>query len=186
MSEDLDVHLAGVQSGDLEAFERWLAGAEPKLRAGLRSFSGSVDTEAVLQDALLRIWQGASKVRPDGKPNGLLRVGMTIARNLAISEFRRAHRAELPHPEGEGGQREVLAAPMPDPLLRAAIARCRDQLPPKPKRALERRLEGGRSDEELAASLGMSTNTFLQNISRARRLMEAALKEEGIELGLYD
>ena len=75
-------------------------------------------------------------------------------------------------------------------MLRAAIADCRDKLPPKPRQALDSRLAsgGGRDDLELAASVGMRLNTFLQNFTRARQLLADCLRKRGIlidqELGI--
>ena len=93
---DLDAHLPAIQAGDADAFGRWLAGAEPGLRESLRSFAASVDTEAVLQESLLRTWQVAPRVVSDGKPNTLLRLAVRIARNLAVSERRRLRPIALP------------------------------------------------------------------------------------------
>src|SRR5262245_24175272 len=86
---DLDVYLPAIVAGDARMFGAWLAGAEPTVRATLRSFAASVDVEAVLQESLLRIWQVAARFEPDGRPNGLVRLAIRIARNLAISEVRR-------------------------------------------------------------------------------------------------
>jgi len=70
---DLDVHLPAIGAGDPEAFARWVAGAELPLRQALRSFAAACDTEAALQETLLRVWQLAPKVAPDGRGNSLLR-----------------------------------------------------------------------------------------------------------------
>ena len=51
---DLDRHFPQIAAGDDGAFALWLAGAEPELRDGLRAFAATVDTEAVIQEALLR------------------------------------------------------------------------------------------------------------------------------------
>ena len=67
---DLDRHLPGILAGDSSAFATWMAGAEPRLRASLRSFAVQVDTEAVLQETLLRVWQVAPRFVPDGRPDG--------------------------------------------------------------------------------------------------------------------
>jgi RNA polymerase sigma-70 factor (ECF subfamily) len=179
---DLDAHLPAIRAGDAEAFGHWLAGAEPRIRGSLARFATAVDTEAVLQEALLRVWQVAPRFVDDGKPDGLLRLGVRIARNLAITEIRRhagrrARADELADPE-------VPPARPPDPLLRAAIFECRDRLPDRPRVALMARLEseGGQADATLAASLSMKTNTFLQNIGRARKLLAECLRGKGIEL----
>ncbi|HVV86948.1 MAG TPA: sigma factor, partial [Kofleriaceae bacterium] len=87
---DLDAHLPAIVAGETAAFGRWLAGAEPGVRDSLRSFARVIDVEAVLQEALLRVWQVAPRVNLDGRPNALLRLAHRIAKNLAIDELRRA------------------------------------------------------------------------------------------------
>src|SRR6266571_1187626 len=86
---NLDTELPEISSGDTDAFARWLAEAERPLRQSLRRYAAAVDTEAVMQETLLRVWVVARRCRPDGRPNSLLRLGLTIARNLALSEIRR-------------------------------------------------------------------------------------------------
>ena len=71
----------------------------------------------------------------------------------------------------------------PDPLLRRLLDECRRRLPDQPARALSTRLEQGmQPDRTLAASIGMQLNTFLQNISRARRLLMKCLEEHGVNV----
>lgn len=179
---DLDVHLAAIVAGDTNAFARWLAGAESPVRDSLRSFARAVDVEAVLQEALLCVWQVAPRFEPDGRANGLLRLGVRIARNLAVSEVRRTRATPV---EPDDLEAALATAPTePDPMLRRAIVDCRDKLPPKPRQAFDSRLasEGGHDDVELAASLGMKVNTFLQNFTRARQLLVDCLKKKGIAL----
>src|SRR5688500_5682625 len=86
---DLDRELPAIQRGDAGAFGRWMAAAEPELRRALRPLAASVDAEAVLQEALLRVWQVAPRLHPDGRGNSLLRLAVTVARNVAVSELRR-------------------------------------------------------------------------------------------------
>ena len=178
---DLDLHLAAIVAGDADAFARWLAGAEGTVRASLRSFATVLDVEAVLQESLLRVWQVAPRFVADGRPNGLLRLAIRIARNLAVSELRRT-KARPATPEELDEVREASVTP-PDPMLRAAITECRDKLPAKPRQALDARLTGG-ADDELAASLNMRLNTFLQNFTRARQLLADCLGKRGITIAL--
>jgi RNA polymerase sigma-70 factor (ECF subfamily) len=125
---------------------------------------------------------------PDGRPNGLLRLGVRVARNLAISELRRLRSApvedevlERTHAEG----RTIEPCPGPDPLLRRTIADCSEKLPDKPSAALSARLANGGAepDEVLATRLGMRLNTFLQNFTRARKLLAECLEQRGVDLG---
>src|SRR5262245_46678771 len=118
---DLDPELQAIAAGDADAFARWMAAAEPQLRRSLRPLAALVDAEAVLQEALLRVWQVAPRFQPDGRPNSLLRMAVAAAKNLALSELRRT-RPELAGDEvisrvqlSQDAQRRV--AP-PDPLLR--------------------------------------------------------------------
>jgi RNA polymerase sigma-70 factor (ECF subfamily) len=182
---DLDHHLPAIVAGDPVAFGRWVAGAEPRLRDSLRPLAASVDTEAVLQESLLRIWQVAPRFVSDGRPDGLLRLAIRIARNLSFDELRkrRVDPASIESLEAAAAAGDESASSEPDPLLRKAIAECREKLDGKPARALEARLtsQGSESDEDLAARLSMKLNTFLQNVTRARRLLAECLKKRGVE-----
>jgi len=180
---DLDQHLAAIQGGDASAFERWVAAAEATVRLSLRSFAAVVDTEAVLQETLLRTWQVAPRFVPDGRPDGLLRLAIRIARNLAISERRRV-RADVLDPAAYQSLPDDASVVTPDPLLRQLIALCRAELEGRPAQALEARLAaaGAEPDEVLAERLSMRLNTFLQNFTRARRLLAECLERRGVDL----
>lgn len=182
---DLDEHLAGIVERDERAFARWLEHAEPTIRASLRGFAAQVDTEAVLQETLLRVWQTAPRVERDRKPNSLLRFSFRIARNLAISELRRARLRPTEADEIErklGSMAGGEGPEPPDPMLRRVIKLCRDKLPPKPRQVLDLRVSsgGGASDKELAAKLDMTKNTFLQNFTRARKTLAECLSTNGV------
>ncbi len=185
---DLDRHLPAIAAGDPDAFERWVAGAEPRVRGSLSSFAAAVDAEAVVQEALLRVWQVAPRFRPDGRPNGLLRLAVRIARNLAVSDLRARGRNV---PEDDAGLARLLEAlavaevpEWPDPLLRRLIEACREKLAGRPRAALEARLRSGGTepDATLAARLHMRLNTFLQNVARARKALAECLKRGGVDV----
>lgn len=182
---DLDVHLPAIASGDTAAFARWLSGAEPIVRASLRSFAARVDVEAVVQETLLRAWQVAPRVEPDGRPNGLLRVALRAARNLAIDDLRRTGRREEPVAPDHAAMQTAAEAPQPvDPLLRRVIAACFEKLPAQPGAALRARLDaaGADADAALATRCQMRLNTFLQNVARARKHLLACLADNGVVL----
>lgn len=179
---DLDLELAAISRGDADAYARWLTHAERPLRVSLRSFARSIDTEAVVQEALLRVWQVARSVKPDGRPNALLRMAVRISRNLCVSELR--HRREVVSAE-DGLPDEASYEPeLPDPLLREYIQFCLKKLPSKPREVLLARLaaSGGADDIALAEKLAMKVNTFLQNVTRARKALEECLRRSGVEV----
>jgi RNA polymerase sigma-70 factor (ECF subfamily) len=187
VAADLDGLLERITERDVDAFGEWMRGAEPRIRASLRSFAASVDVEAVVQDTLLRVWQVAPRFVADGRANGLLRLGIRIGRNLAISELRRRKPdvADIEAMEREAvGAGLVEPAPPADPLLRHRIEDCIGQLPRQPRRAIMERLgsDGSRPDATLARGLGMRLNTYLQNIARARKLVAECLERHGIDL----
>jgi RNA polymerase sigma-70 factor (ECF subfamily) len=183
---DLDVHLPAILNRDTRAFGRWMAGAEGTMRDSLRSFASVLDVESVLQEALLRVWQVAPRFVSDGRPNGLLRLGLRIARNLAVSELRRTKSRPVPEEDLERAlamaEHVDLGEHGPDPMLREVLAKCHDRLPEKPRQVISIRVasEGGRTDDELASLVGMRVNTFLQNFTRARRMLAECLKKHGI------
>jgi RNA polymerase sigma-70 factor (ECF subfamily) len=183
---DLDVFVPKIVEGDTAAFGRWMARAEGPLRESLQTFATVVDVESVLQETLVRIWRVAPRFVDDGKPNGLFRLGLRIARNLAISEVRRTRARAMPESElaRSAAEEEQMNVEEPDPLLREVIARCRERLPEQPRTVLDLRLSsgGGFSDDVLAQGLHMRLNTFLQNFGRARRMLAECLKKAGISL----
>ncbi|MBL8755956.1 MAG: hypothetical protein JNK15_21855 [Planctomycetes bacterium] len=183
---DSDVELAAIAAGDGDAFARWLARCELPLRRGLRRFATMVDTEAVLQEALLRVWQVAPRCRGDGRPDGLLRLAARMARNLALDEAKRHRLASTALHDGGELEPVVEPANVPDSAVRTAFARCRDKLPAQPRAAIDVRLaeDGAHDDHTLAERLAMRPNTFLQNIARARKLLADCLRRAGIDLDL--
>jgi RNA polymerase sigma-70 factor (ECF subfamily) len=182
--DDLDHHLPGIVAGDPDAFGRWVAGAERRLRDSLRPLAARVDTEAVLQEALLRVWQVAPRFTPDGRPDALLRFAIRICRNLAFDDLRRTRCEPADLAALESALADPAPAPAPDPLLRRLIAECRALLAGPPARALEARLAsaGADPDETLAERVGMRVNTFLQNVSRARKALADCLRRHGVEV----
>ena len=181
---DLDIHLASIAAGDPDAFGAWAAQAERPLRVSLRSFATRVDVEAIVQEALLRAWNIAPRVERDGAPNALLRVTLRIARNLAIDEVRRARAVAVDDEDHDASLRFATTVAMPDPLLREAIHTCSEQLPARPRQALLARIasEGAEHDATIAARIGMRLNTFLQNFTRARKLLADCLRGRGVDL----
>lgn len=181
---DLDVELDAIAAGDPDAFGRWVAGAEHEIRLRLRSFADTVDTEVVCQETLLRMWQVAPRVKRDGQGNSLLRLALRTAHNLAIDHVRK-HRRQVPAIALNESLDQELPATGPaqlDPLLAEAIDDCRGALPPKPRSAISARFDdgGARHDRDLAERLGMTLNTFLKNIGRARKLLAECLGKRGV------
>jgi DNA-directed RNA polymerase specialized sigma24 family protein len=180
MSDDL-LALQKIQQGDVAAFGMWAAQSERGLRISLRQFSHVVDVESVVQETLLRVWQVATRIQSDSKPNTLLRFAITTARNVAIDEMRKKKTGE---PLEDDYPSLAVEPTQVDPMLRTQILKCKDKLPAMPKRALEERLaaRGEVHDEVTAKRLNWSLNALLQNFSRARKLLIECLEKAGVPL----
>ena len=180
MADDYEVEVAeleAIKGGDQEAFSRWLARSEIRLRRSLQSFAQSVDVEVVVQEAAFRVWERASAITPDGRPAFLMRWAVTVALNAARNDAKRSRREVPPDADPE------VPGP-PDPILRVRIRKCVEQLPSSPQRVLDARRadDGHRSDRELAVSLGMTFNAFRQNLRRARHALKQCLRGFGIDV----
>ena len=149
---DLDVHLARDRRRRRRRV-RPRGSRAPSRPCATRcaSFAAVVDVEAVLQESLLRVWQVAPRFDADGGPNGLLRLAIRIARNLAVSELRRTRtRRRSRTDRGARGRRRGAS---PIRCCAQAIARLPRQAPreaaPGARRAA--RSAGGRTTPTLAA-----------------------------------
>jgi RNA polymerase sigma-70 factor (ECF subfamily) len=181
---DPDEFLWLIAARDVDAFGEWVREAEPRIRANLRSFAPHVDVEAVVQETLQRIWEVAPRLVADGRRNGLLPLAITIGRNLARSELRRRKVEEATIQRIEREMPPIREAPRGDPWLRKRIMECLRRLPQQPRRALLARIgdAGAAVDSALAQGLGMSLNTFLQNIGRARKHVAECLRRHRVDL----
>ena len=180
MADPFDSLLPAIAAGDLDAFARFMSAVELPLRRGLRSFAAQVDVEAIVQEAFLRTWQVVPRMVAEGRTDGLVALVSRIAKNLALDELKRRRESPLGAPEDDLRVESSDA----DPLLRQLIARCFDELPAQPRSALHARLDndGAEPDGVLAARCNMKPNTFLQNVSRARKLLAECLRGRGVEL----
>ena len=180
----IDVAFAKARAGSHEAFAEWMGGVELPIRLSLRRFAQAVDVEAVVQETLLRMWLlSQDKERDLSGENASLRFAIGVALNIARSEARRWGREQLLPPE-DLPEPAVDPEPPSDPGLRRAIAECLARVAASPRRAIRARMDLGglASDRDIAESLRMTLNTFLQNIVRARKQVANCLKRRGIPL----
>ena len=182
---EIDRQFARACLGHMRGFEEWMGIVEIPIRLSLRRFARAVDVESIVQETLLRMWVLAQdqRRRPLEGENASLRFAIGMARNLARSEARRMGREVLLPPD-DMPDVEVPPDPPSDPGLRKAILDCIEKLAKKPLAALRARLHMGgvQPDRDIAALLGMTTNTFLQNITRARKQVAVCLERQGVEL----
>ena len=181
---EVDELFDAARRGDWSAFTAWMGRVERPIRLSLRPFARAVDVEGVVQETLMRMWIFATDTdsgRELTGDNASLRFGIGMARNLARNEARRNRREQyLPHDELP----EVPVNPDPpsDPGLRKAIAECLKRVAGRPLEALQARLHMEGGDHDIARALGMTLNTFLQNVVRARQQLARCLERRGVPL----
>lgn len=170
-------------AGDKRAFGDWMGRVERPVLHSLWPFARAVDAESVVQETMMRMWVRSQDYaqRLEGE-NASLRFAIGLARNLARNMARKLKREQLLPPEELPQAAEAaLSDPPSDPFLGRLIERCIKALKARGRNALLARLRRGHvGDRELAAMLHMTLNTFLQNISRARRQLDACLERSGV------
>lgn len=168
---------------DKRAFGDWAGRVERPVRRSLSAFARAIDAEGVVQETLLRMWHLACEqgFTLTGE-NASQRYACTIARNLARNLARKHRREHLLPPEDLPEHPDAtLLSPPHDPFLREHIRDCIAELSAKLRNALTARLQGGhKPDSEVARTLKMTQNTFLQNIVRARKQLAACLTQKGV------
>lgn len=183
---DIDRAWEAARAGDHGAFAAWVRSVEHPLRLRLHPFRRAVDPEEILQEVLMRMWILAPTKELEGE-NASLRYAMTVLKNHAREVAKRNRLGDLVDPwELEELERENPVEPdsPPDPILRRVIEACLEKLPHRPREVIRARIGTGphEADRDLAATLGMKLNTFLQNIVRARRALKRCLEDRGVRL----
>ena len=168
-----DLAFERARRGDVGAFADWMALVEHPVRGSLRRFARAIDVESALQETFLRMWIASQDhERTFTGEDASLRFTLRVARNVALEEVRRARLDRLVAIDDLDPSSELSIDPTPpsDPGLLRAIKDCVSRLRGKPRDALLTRLARGHElgDRDVAASLGMAVNTFLQNVVRAR------------------
>jgi DNA-directed RNA polymerase specialized sigma24 family protein len=179
---DIDELWTRVRGGDRDAFGDWMGRVERPIRRSLSPFAQAVDAEGIVQEALLRMWLFAQERGTElTGENASLRFAIGMARNLARNEARKRGREQL-LPPGDLPDAGVEPGPVSSPSVARAIRECFEKIARKPLEALRARIRhgAGQPDRDIAALVGMSTNTFLQNIVRARKQLAECLEGKGL------
>jgi RNA polymerase sigma-70 factor (ECF subfamily) len=173
--------------GDAHAMDTLLEQAQGiAYRFGVGVCGGPDDAEDVAQEALLKTYQHAGRIRrPDAFRSWLYRT----VRNACLMH-RRVHAGEPRHllsleAAGPGGQApaDELRDPARDPEDLAINNRLRDRLrqafaslPPAYREVMVLRDVKGLSTREAARSLGMSEDSVKTRLLRARRMLRRQLE----------
>jgi RNA polymerase sigma-70 factor, ECF subfamily len=178
--------LERIRSGDSSAFNLLVERYSPDLfRIIRRMTSDSSETEAIVQESFLRVWQilhaPRSRVQDWTKP--FFPYLVTIAMNLVRDRWRKDRFLDF---SGLEDIQEVLPSPLPDPeaLVEAtetlqALAEAVAELPNAYKAVIALRYEAGLSYTEIAELLELPINTIRTHLRRAKIQLRKVLAEQG-------
>ncbi len=172
---DDDQLITAIAGGDDTALRELFGRHAPWLATRLRSVLPAADTEDVLQETFVAVWQAAKRYRSAGSAGGWL---WGIARRQAALYLRRRGPATLELPEVLT-DKDQGADPAEAVLSGAAIAAAAATLGPagSPEREVWRLVYvEDRPIAEAAELLGVPVGTVKSRASRVRRRLRAALR----------
>jgi RNA polymerase sigma-70 factor (ECF subfamily) len=181
LSDDPDSPLlAAAAAGDETAFASLVERHyDIVYRVVWRVTSGHADTEDIVQEAFLKLWNNPAQVRHGGALRGWL---MRVATNLAIDRARRKQASNL-------DDQPEIAASGPDALdqvlgdrsagdINSALAR----LPERQRLALSLVYFENMSNIEAAAAMEISVEAIESLLARGRRALKVDLKDRWRDL----
>lgn len=181
LSDDPDSPLlAAAAAGDETAFARLVERHyDIVYRVVWRVTSGHADTEDIVQEAFLKLWNNPAQLRQGAALRGWL---MRVATNLAIDRARRKQASNL-------DDQPEIAASGPDALdqvlgdrsagdINSALAR----LPERQRLALSLVYFENMSNIEAAAAMEISVEAIESLLARGRRALKVDLKDRWRDL----
>ena len=147
-----------------------------RLRQKLEGVSGRIlpdrgGAEDILQDSFVRLWRRQYPLKSEKEAEALL---TRTVRNASLNERRRARSVPL---------EKDFADDSPDTLEKErAFAQMQEKIQTKltdtQRYILEEKEYGGRTLEDIAAELGMEPTAVRMQLSRARKTLRNALKDD--------
>ncbi len=152
---------------DPSSFEQMYRAMLPGLyRLAQSILNNRADAQDAVQQAALNAWRAIDGIRPDTHRAYFTRIVINECRNIQRARIKTTPMDVLPEPAFLPG----------DSGLRDAI----DGLPEKLRLPFLLRFMEGYTDKEAAIALHISLSAFKSRLLRARRQLQATLKEEEI------
>lgn len=173
-ADDVEL-MAWSADGDPRAFDEIVVRHGPMaLRVARRLVDDAVAAEDIVQEAMLRVWQQATRF--DRERGRLTTWLYRIVANLAIDQRRRRRSSPLPDdfdvPDPAPGAEAALVVTENQAALDAAMA----TLPPRVRMTIAFVYEEGLSGAETARLLGLSAKAVERMLARARASLRAELR----------
>lgn len=178
-----------VQAGDLEAFELLIQRFQTMVHGlAISMLRRPEDAEEAAQDTFLKLFRARSSFDGQRKLGPWL---LRIAGNACRDRLRRRRAADLPIVRLEAEDRDVLSE-LPDlragngaadqhvaPTVRGEL----DQLSDKVRQPLELKYLRGQTNQEIAASLGISVSNVKVQLARGKDILASRLQAIGVTWG---
>jgi RNA polymerase sigma-70 factor, ECF subfamily len=183
-SADADL-VARVRGGDERAFEAlFRAHAGPLCRLAFHYLSSVAMAEEVVQDVLLRVWEGRATLPVSENLPGYLRVAV---RNRALDTMKAARSAARVHKASQAADYRVpvgMGQPARSPFedaehheLAAALRQAIERLPARCRLVFVLRWESHLSYTEIAEHLDISVKAVERHRQRALKRLAKALRQ---------
>lgn len=175
------VLVARLAAGDRDAFALLVDRHVPQaLATARRMLRDEAEAEDMVQEALIRLWRGADRIEIG--PAGLGPWLRRVVANLCIDRIRAARNTDVTDEVPE----QTVAPTQQDTLeqsdLAARVDAALKSLPDRQRMALVLFHFEGLSQIEVGRALGVSDEAVESLLSRARRGLKAALKDEWRQL----
>ena len=173
--------LSAVGSGDQAAFRRL---SERHLGAivavARRILNDEAEAEDVAQETMLRLWTQAATLQVP--PAGIRPWLRRVATNLSLDRLRSRRRTDVTDEVPEQPQEPEQGRDLEQREISARVAAALAALPERQRLALVLFHFEGRSQVDVGAALGVSDEAVESLLSRARRALRAALKDDWRDL----
>ncbi len=172
-AKELDKYIAAIAQNDLRALETLYKKTHTAVYAYALSLTRNrEDAQDILQDCFIKVYESAHTYSSHGKAMSWI---LTIARNLALSRFRKYARNV---PISDEVLANVFADTETSPEDRLVIMGCLEQLSEEERTIVVLHAVAGMKHRHIASHLGMPLPTVLSKYRRALKKLKNILTGE--------
>lgn len=146
-------------------------------RSAFRILGTTQDAEDILQEVYLKLWQKRDTIPKDGNLTGFC---VTLTRNQSVDFMRRQHLKTVDDEpkEHDAVQERSAQDEMEGNETRSNLMRIIDRLPEAQKQVITMRDIEGLDYPDIAQAIGMTEINVRVSLSRARKYVREAIKQQ--------
>lgn len=170
--------ILGLKNSDNEAFKILYEKYAPVLQSFSSRFNFSRhETEEIIQETFIRIWQNKHTIDPDRPFNTFL---ITIAKNLIYNQIRHVRYVEKYINEIRGNPEAFYSSPQGEGELKQMINNALPLLPQKCREIFKKSRLEGFSNQDIATELNISKSTVENQLNKGLKIVRSYLQKNGI------